>query len=127
MQSHLFPNRILLCDRGTIDGAAYWPEHRGDFFRHMRTSIDRELSRYDAVVFFESAAVSGLSIEGGNPVRTESLEEARQLDRSLHRLWCRHPRFVFVPHDPSFIHKTMAALGVMQSLIGELQLTPSKG
>ena len=31
VQGALYPERILLCDRGTIDGAAYWPEGSADF------------------------------------------------------------------------------------------------
>jgi hypothetical protein len=25
VQAALYPERVLLCDRGTVDGAAYWP------------------------------------------------------------------------------------------------------
>jgi len=63
----------------------------------MGTSLEHELARYDAVVFFETAAVAGLSIEGGNPVRQESIEQARDLDAALKALWSHHPRFLFVP------------------------------
>ena len=28
----LYPDRILLCDRGTLDGAVYWPNKSADFF-----------------------------------------------------------------------------------------------
>lgn len=66
VQSALHPTRVLLCDRGTVDGAAYWPGSGDDFFRAMRTTHQAELERYDAV-FFQSAAVGGLKIEGGNP------------------------------------------------------------
>ena len=59
VQSALFPERVLLCDRGTVDGAAYWPNGDRDFFEAMGTSFETELQRYDAVVFFETAAVAG--------------------------------------------------------------------
>src|ERR1051325_10414483 len=91
VQSALFPDRVLLCDRGTIDGAAYWP-HDGDFFEAMGTTFETELARYDAVVFFETAAVAGSSIEGGNPVRSESVGEAAALDGKLRALWSQHRR-----------------------------------
>src|SRR5687768_14078478 len=58
VQSARYPDRVLLCDRGTIDGAAYWPNGDRDFFQAMGTSFDAELARYDAVVFFETAAVA---------------------------------------------------------------------
>jgi predicted ATPase len=120
VQSVLFPDRVLLCDRGTIDGAAYWPEGDGDFFRTMGTSFEAELARYDAVVFFETAAVAGQTIEGGNPVRTESQEEAIALDKKLRELWSHHPRFVRVPHTASFLHKITTGLSILETLVAEL-------
>ncbi|MGZ5970702.1 MAG: AAA family ATPase, partial [Polyangiales bacterium] len=32
VQSARYSQRILLCDRGTIDGAAYWPDNPAAFF-----------------------------------------------------------------------------------------------
>ncbi|HEY0469675.1 MAG TPA: AAA family ATPase [Polyangiaceae bacterium] len=121
VQAALYPERILLCDRGTIDGAAYWPDGKDDYFDAMGTSLEAELARYDAVVFFETAAVAGLSIEGGNPVRQESLEQARALDAELRTLWSRHRRFLFVPHDQSFFHKLSVALTLLQNVTEELR------
>ena len=69
IQATQYPERILLCDRGTIDGAAYWPGDSNLFFEEQDSSLEQELSRYDGVIFFESAAVGGLDIEGGNPAR----------------------------------------------------------
>jgi len=117
VQSAHYPDRVLLCDRGTIDGAAYWPDGDGDFFEQMGTTFETELQRYDAVVFFETAAVAGHSIEGGNPVRNESLEQAVALDARLRRLWARHPRFSLVPHSPSFLHKITTGLALLQSIV----------
>jgi predicted ATPase len=121
VQSALYPERVLLCDRGTIDGAAYWPAGDGDFFTAMGTTFETELRRYDAVVFFESAAVAGAPIEGGNPVRSESVSEAAALDRRLRRLWSRHPRFMLVPHTASFLRKITTGLALLESLVAELR------
>lgn len=117
VQSSLYPDRTLLCDRGTVDGAAYWPDGHDTFFRLQGTSLEAELSRYDAVVFFETAAVAGLSIEGGNPVRCETLTQAVELDHRLRALWSKHPRFTFVPHTRSFLEKIMGALTLLQALV----------
>ena len=51
-----FPNRILLLDRGTIDGAAYWPHGPDDYWRDLQTTHEAELARYDAVLWLETAA-----------------------------------------------------------------------
>ena len=38
VQKATYPDRMFLCDRGTCDGAAYWPEGTDDFFKQMGTT-----------------------------------------------------------------------------------------
>jgi hypothetical protein len=121
IQATRYPERILLCDRGTIDGAAYWPDGDGDFFRTLNTSLENELARYDGVIFFECAAVGGLGIEGGNPVRRESIAEAAVLDTALRSFWSRHPRFVVVHHNESFFKKISIGLAMLDEMVNELR------
>ena len=121
VQSARYPDRILLCDRGTVDGAAYWPSGAEDFFTAVGSTAERELSRYDAVIFFETAAAGGLSVEGGNPTRIESNAEALELDRRLHALWSKHERFRIVPHNPSFVKKILFGLSMLESIVAQLQ------
>lgn len=120
-QSARFPGRILLCDRGTLDGAAYWPGAPEDYFAELGSSVEDELRRYDAVIFFETAAVGGLAIEGGNPVRVEDVATAVALDRRLRSLWMRHPRFVMVPHNASFFKKITFGLASIESIVAQLE------
>lgn len=120
VQLAAFPGRILLCDRGTVDGAAYWPDSDGDFFAALGTTLEAELARYDAVIFFESAAVGGMCIEGGNPTRIESDAEAARLDARLRTLWQGHARFFFVPHNHSFFKKITLGLAALESVVGQL-------
>ena len=123
VQSSLYSDRFLLCDRGTIDGGAYWPGP-GDFFTAMGTSLRAELERYDAVVFFETAAAGGLGIEGGNRIRTESAEESLALDAALRELYGQHPRFFLVPHHDSFFAKISMGLAILQSIISQMPSRP---
>lgn len=123
-QSALCPDRTLICDRGTVDGAAYWPGEPHDFFKALGTTLKKELARYDAVLFFESAAVGGMSIEGGNPLRNESIEEAIALDARLRRIWSQHPRFVLVPNDKSFIKKITFGLESLESIVTTMSEPP---
>ncbi len=120
VQARLHPERILICDRGTIDGAAYWPDGDGAFFEAVGTTEAAELARYDAVIFFETAAAGGGSIEGNNPTRTENAAQAIALDRALRDAWKRHPRFVMVPHDRSFFKKITFGLAAIESLVAQL-------
>lgn len=122
VQSALYPERILLCDRGTVDGAAYWPGRAAAFFTALGTTLEHELARYDGVIFFESAAVGGIGIEGGNPMRQESLEQAAALDAKLRKLWARHPRFIVVRHNPSFLKKISLGLAELDAMVTELTI-----
>ena len=72
------------------------------------------------MIFFESAAVGGASIEGGNPMRNETVEEAVALDGKLRALWSRHPRFVLVPHNPSFFKRISFGLAALESMVAQL-------
>lgn len=120
VQAVLYPGRALLCDRGTVDGAVYWPGPPHHYFQAVGSTLETELARYDAVIFFESAAHGGVSIEGGNPIRNESLEEAVNLDVKLRKLWARHPRFILVPHHPSFFQKISFGLAALEGVVAEI-------
>ena len=115
IQRCLYPDRTLLCDRGVLDGAVYWPEGVEDFLFSMETDIQTELRRYDTVIFFESAAVGDLSIEGGNPVRIENNQKAVELDKKLHAIWSQHENFTHIPHQPSFMKKLQKAVDVIKN------------
>jgi predicted ATPase len=113
IQASLFPERILLCDRGTIDGSVYWPSTPDDFFEAVKTTKAHEFARYDAVLFFQSAAAAGETIEGGNPYRIESISEAAQLDQQLYDQWSTHPVFHLIKHESSFMGKINEGLRLL--------------
>lgn len=117
IQATRYPDRVLLCDRGTVDGAAYWPDGAAEFFSVMNSSHEAELARYDIVIFFETSAVGGLSFESGNRYRTESNTEAVALDQRLRELWSPHPRFHLVPHSTSFLRKITMGLSILESVV----------
>ena len=109
--------QVLLCDRGTPDGAGYWPHGQQHFFEHMQTEWQVELARYDAVLFMESAAVGGLSIKSSNRTRIEDIETASALDQRLKQVWQAHPRFVHVPHHIDFGVKIARARELAETLL----------
>ena len=120
IQAARYPDRILLCDRGTVDGGAYWPAGADDFYATLGTSQADELARYDAVLFFETAAHGDHGFESENRYRTESQQEAIALDSRLRALWSPHPHFTVIPHTASFFRKMTIGLGLLESLILQL-------
>jgi hypothetical protein len=113
------PGSVLLCDRGTVDGAAYWPDGPELFFTELGTTLEHEVGRYDAVLFFESAASAGRDLDRRNPFRIETGAEAARLDTALRTLWAGHPRLRLIEHRPSFLAKVAAALAAVRELIQE--------
>lgn len=114
------PDCLILCDRGCLDGLAYWPRSEEDFFNTMNTSLNYELSRYDAVIFFETAAKSGQEIKSNNPVRNESAQKAILLDQRLQQIWSQHPNFNIVSSSESFIKKIMFGINTIENVIDKI-------
>ena len=71
------------------------------------------------MIFFESAAVGGMSIEGGNPTRIENDVEAVRIDRALRDLWSAHPKFTMVPHQSSFFEKIRCGFEAMRRVVDD--------
>jgi predicted ATPase len=115
----MHPDRLLLCDRGTLDGVAYWPDGENGFFDSMETTLEQELARYDAVIFFETAASNGNLISSNNPIRTESSKEACVLDKKLQQIWSKHPNYHFVKSSESFVKKIMLGIETIQDVIAK--------
>lgn len=121
IQHACFPGRVLLCDRGTIDGTVYWPDSETSFLEEMGSSLEEEMQRYDAIIFFETAAMGDLSIEGGNPSRIEDNKTAIDLDHRLKSVWSKHPNYYHIPHQSSFMKKLNGALDIFHKVLKELQ------
>jgi predicted ATPase len=118
-ERRLAAGQILLCDRGSPDGAGYWPQGPDDFFATMNSAWQAELARYESVLFMESAAIGGLDIDGGNLTRTEDQATAAQLDAQLCAVWRPHARFVHVPHERDFAVKIAAARAAAERLLAD--------
>lgn len=111
------PEQLILCDRGTLDGLAYWPGSEAEFFATMDTTLEYELGRYDAVIFFETAVKSGGPITSNNPIRCESDAAAVQLDSRLQQVWSKHPNFYLVKSAESFVKKVMFGIQTIEKVI----------
>jgi predicted ATPase len=112
-----FPDRLLVCDRGSLDGLAYWPGSEHEFFNEINSTLEEEIARYDAVIFFESAAATGHDINSNNPVRKETSHQAAQLDKKLQKVWSQHPQYYFVGSSESFLRKITYGIMTLENVI----------
>lgn len=108
---------IVLCDRGTVDGVAYWSGEQ-DFWSSVATTLEEQLRRYDAVIHLRTpAAADGYNHQ--NPLRIESATEALRIDAQVARAWERHPRRFFVEASSDFLDKAARALEILRSELPE--------
>jgi predicted ATPase len=91
------PGKILLLDRGTIDGAAYWPEGPAAYWKDLGTTAAQERSRYHTVMWLETCAALGIyDGDQSNPCRFEDADAAVRSGDVLLDLWKAHPRLIRV-------------------------------
>lgn len=110
----------LFCDRGSMDGAAYWPGTMESFVAEMGTSISSEYGRYSMVLHLQAAEEGrGYST---NEIRTESASEAALLDLLIARCWGAHPNYVFIPNGESFIVKLNEAFKMLERYLPDRSL-----
>ena len=105
---------IVICDRGTVDGAAYWPGDMEDFWASLGTTREQELGRYDAVIHLRTPE-QDQGYNHRNPLRTESAAVAAEIDARILQVWEGHPRRVVIPAEAHFLHKAAHALEVLQA------------
>lgn len=107
--------QVTLCDRGTIDGLAYWPGRWEDFFADLGTTLEHELARYAAVVHLR--VPDGTNGYRPSALRIESAQEAHAIDQRLLDVWGRHPRRIIIETDADFLRKTQRTLDVLRGLL----------
>jgi predicted ATPase len=114
------PGKILLLDRGTIDGAAYWPDGPAAFWQDLGTTAEQELARYDAVVWMQTcAAVGCYDGDASNAVRFEAAEAAITSGQMLMQLWGSHPNLHRVEAYPNLAQKVREVELLLARLTGQ--------
>jgi len=100
---------IILCDRGTLDGVAYWPGEPEGFWRDLETTREEELRRYAAVLHLETPTAND-GYNHLNPTRIESPDEAHIIDLKTRAVWDGHPSRAIIPSSHNFPEKALHAL-----------------
>jgi len=105
---------MVLCDRGTVDASSYWPRGPECFWEAVASTLEKELARYRAVIWLESAAAVGRYQT--NRIRTESAQESWRHGELLKQLWSAHPQLFVIPARVDFSCKAREFFAVLESL-----------
>jgi len=103
---------VALCDRGTVDGLAYWPDSPDAFWSDLGTTHAREFARYDSVIHLRTPRAAWYQITG---VRTEAAEEALRLDACIERAWASHPNRHIIDAERDFLSKVQRVLDLLRA------------
>lgn len=106
---------MILCDRGTLDGLAYWPGEPAEYFDDLGTTHDRELARYATVIHMQPP--SRRHGDQSTALRIETPEEAAVLDERIVLAWANHPRRFIIESDPDFFGKLQRTLELLRAEI----------
>lgn len=106
---------IVVCDRGTPDGSAYWPGP-DTLWEAVGTSPEAELGRYASVIHLRTpSSENGYNFR--NPLRVESAAEAMEIDRRIGEIWSLHPGYVQIEATADFLVKAREALERLRTLV----------
>lgn len=109
---------LALCDRGTVDGAAYWPGPDPSPWRELGTTLDTELRRYAAVIHLRTPGAAH-GYDWSNPLRIESAEEAQRIDERIAEAWKSHPRRTVIESGVDFVDKILRAVEAIRNEVPE--------
>lgn len=104
---------VALCDRGTMDGLAYWPGDPSTFCSDLGTTYESELARYHAVIHLRTPPARDYTHK--NPMRTESADEAAKIDERILGVWAPHPRRYIVESTTDFLDKIVRVLSIINT------------
>lgn len=105
---------IGLCDRGTLDGLAYWPNSKESYFQELGTNSESEIRRYSTVIHLKTPSLE-FGYNHSNPTRIEQASEASEIDKKIVEAWDSHPRRQFIESSEDFLQKASKAI----ELIGQ--------
>ena len=106
---------IALCDRGTLDGMAYWPGPE-EFWPTVGASREAELARYHTVIHLRTPSADA-GYNHVNRLRTESATEAAQIDRRIAEAWAGHQNRIFVESTPDFLAKAAQVIELIRAAL----------
>ena len=116
------PKTVFLCDRGMMDTKAYvTPEMWQTILDNMGvTEVQLRDQRYDAVIHLVTAAIGAEEFYtlANNTARTETPEQARELDGKTQAAWVGHPHLRVIDNRSDFEDKIRDAMAAICRVVG---------
>ncbi|AZZ36502.1 hypothetical protein CIK05_06770 [Bdellovibrio sp. qaytius] len=118
VESH--PDSLIICDRGSLDSLAYWPDTAEHFFTNIHSNRQTELARYDWVLHLDTA--TEVDYDTTNAIRTESFHEALMLNEKVRTSWEGHPRRQIIGAENDFFTKMKKSTDIVAEILAQMEL-----
>lgn len=111
------PEALIVCDRGSLDALAYWPDTQENFFNTIHSSVAAEVARYNWVIHLDTATEP--DYDTTNEIRTESFQEAHLLNEKIKKSWELHPQRIIITSEIDFFSKMRKATMVIEAILNK--------
>ena len=113
---------LIVCDRGALDNKAYMKDVEFKrLLKEFNTNETKERDSYDAVFHLVSAAKGKEEVYtlANNVARTETVEQAREIDDKIIAAWTGHPHLRIIDNSTDFEEKLERLIKEIASFLGE--------
>lgn len=113
---------LIVCDRGAMDNKAYMTQEEFQSLLKQLGYNEVELrDAYDAVFHLVTAAdgAEEFYTTANNTARTETVEQAKELDKKLIAAWTGHPHLRVIDNSTNFEDKMKRLISEISSFLGE--------
>ena len=125
LRCKVYPEALMVCDRGSLDALAYWPDSAEHFFKEMNSSYEQEARRYDWVIHLDTAREP--DYDTTNEVRNETFHEALALNEKIKQSWSKHPQRIVINSEQDFFSKMRKATLVIEAIMQNKTFAEVKG
>jgi CYTH domain-containing protein/transcriptional regulator with XRE-family HTH domain len=113
---------LIVCDRGLLDNKAYMKQSEFKrILKEFNTTEVIERDSYDAVFHLVTAAKGKEQFYtlDNNNARTETIEQAREIDDKIIASWTGHPHLRIIDNSTDFEEKLERLMKEISSFLGE--------
>ncbi|MFI5299673.1 MAG: ATP-binding protein [Polyangiales bacterium] len=108
---------LILCDRGMLDGLAYWPrDGEPGLLGEVGVSRSALLAHYAAVIHLRTPTIES-GYDHTNPIRVENAVEAHEIDARIAAAWAGHRDLHEIASTQDFLDKVRRTLAILSAYV----------
>lgn len=106
---------FMVFDRGSLDGAGFWPNGPADFLNYFQVDLQNEYAKFTDVLFLQLPTPEMFG--GINDLRFHNFEQSLLSEKQLEEVWQGHTRFKKVPAQPSLEEKIKSVVSHIKQIL----------